>query len=196
MTGYCENCGETICVCGMTADNKDAALALADDLGILKFDADIPEAMFVEFNSLPVYYNAARKPLEEKLVRGKKLLVEQMDITNERTKSVIYLRSELMELKELHSVELHEQRQQLLATQEAYQRVVEALKKAVPFIGYQAHVPHISEQAEEALANPPSLEALERKKLEDEIVVLEYAKFSLDIGDMIAERKAKLEKLK
>jgi hypothetical protein len=56
--------------------------------------------------------------------------------------------------------------------------------------------------ANQALANPPSLEAVERKKLEDEISVLEEASNELDgyylqpLYRMIAERKAKLKEMK
>jgi hypothetical protein len=51
-----------------------------------------------------------------------------------------------------------------------------------------------------ALPNPPNIEAVERKKLEDEIALLDGMYFldgvSKDLDSMIAERKAQLEKMK
>jgi hypothetical protein len=97
--------------------------------------------------------------------------------------------------------------QQLLATQEAYQRVVEALQH------WGVHAQDCKKSGwdfekectcglDETLANPPSLENVERKKLEDEIAVLEESIAVSDrvlyshILNLIAERKAKLEKMK
>jgi len=105
-----------------------------------------------------------------------------------------------------------ELRQQLIVTQEAYQRVVEALQDFVTH-SYEHGVEggdivlatcESRELAVKALANPPSLEAVERKKLEDEIDALEHAEcyhplegdYFDFIRSLIAERKAKLEKLK
>jgi len=169
MTGHCKACGETICVC--TQDNKDAALELAKEFTVRR-----------TFDTVG-YYNAARKPLEE-----------ERDEAIKRAQTYF---NEMCDVVEKHD----KQYQQLLATQEAYQRVVEALKDSNGILdGIYGNARRQAEAQitdnNEALANPPSLEAVERKKLEDEIVVLEDAKFSLDIGDMIAERKAKLEKMK
>jgi len=174
----------------MNKDNKDAALELAKELGILKRDLDIPEVTFVESDRLPTYYNAARKPLDGLLMAA------QLDVQ--------WLQDKNSQL-----------RQQLLATQEAYQRVADALEHSIAFIGRDAEVPGIRKNAQLALANPPSLEMVERKKLEDEIAVLEEAArwfeendhietdangmeshADLHMHNMIAERKAKLEKMK
>lgn len=93
--------------------------------------------------------------------------------------------------------------QQLLATQEAYQRVVEAGEQVCQKLEHPtAHVTAIDMwKLREALANPPSLEMVERKKLGDEIAVLEKAASTCKPYDehfrhMIADRKAKLEKMK
>jgi len=107
----------------------------------------------------------------------------------------------------------NELEQQLLATQEAYQRVVAALNESNSYIrstdngGFSA-LPVIKAN-KKALANPPSLEALEndreKRKLTDEIAVLGLVdnaslsylgEYMLHVRRMIAERKAKLEKMK
>jgi len=100
----------------------------------------------------------------------------------------------------MFATKIERDKQQLLATQEAYQR----LRKAVFAFRYPANLGQrslvdIDKELDEALANTPSLESLERKKLEDEIAVLEIVWDSLDpfeAQNMIAERKAKLEKMK
>jgi organic radical activating enzyme len=164
----------------MTQDNKDAALELAKECGI-KFGV-IRNGM-IPINGYSVdlvdYYNAARKPLEEAVAHYKNDQVVSAE------------KERIMQ-------------QQLLATQEAYQRVVEALENLAKIVVTQVgadyndviHAAYI--EGRDALANPPSLEAVERKKLEDEIAVLRLAHNSTNISiyRMITERKAKLEKMK
>jgi len=164
--------------------DKDAALELAKECGGFAPSGVFPKAVAFYPDKLTAYYNAARKPLEEHNAR-----LSARAFKAEAEYGTILNHCRTLE-------------QQLLATQEAYQRVVEALKESTEQIkAYDdcvgaGWVNILVQDNEQALANPPSLEAVERKKLEDEIVVLEYAKFSLDIGDIIAERKAKLEKMK
>jgi len=99
--------------------------------------------------------------------------------------------------------QITELQQQLLATQEAYQRVREALLVAVEYLPatgdaiVESDLGHIAR----ALSNPPSIEALEHKKLEGEIAVLDEFGNAAGHGsktllNMIAERKDKLEKMK
>jgi len=159
-----------------TTDNKDAALELAKECGFSATQNFQLRDVYLAFpNEVIALYNDARKPLEED-IEG--LLKDTQSLAND----------------------LHKTEQQLLATQEAYQRVAEALRE---FMLMTSRLNPAYDKAEEALANPPSLEAVERKKLEDEIAVLEDVQ-SLEpvsdthfrVGAMIAERKAKLEKMK
>ena len=97
----------------MTQDNKQAALELASELGILDY-VDRP-------NDLVNFYDAARKPLEEDNARFKRLsgVADMFDAAPDNA-----------EFEPPHPIfmmaqENDELRQQLLQTQEAYQRVVE-----------------------------------------------------------------------
>jgi hypothetical protein len=112
-----------------------------------------------------------------------------------------FTRSMFASAEDLYKAKIEHLEQQLLATQEAYQRVVEA----VGLIRHKAYMGEtgIFAVADEALANPPSLEAVERKKLGDEIDVLEFVYATQPKTGvraflllMINERKTKLEKIK
>jgi flagellar biosynthesis/type III secretory pathway chaperone len=102
-------------------------------------------------------------------------------------------------LKDTQSLanDLHRTEQQLLATQEAYQRVAGAANLPQQSL---SEMVHRTWAIEEALANPPSMDMVERKKLEDEIAVLEKAAATCRPYDehfrhMMTERKAKLGKM-
>jgi len=169
--------------CCANEDAAKAALELAKECGIkYRLTPEKTTEMWCLDDAVVNYYNAARKPLEEEVEREKlysSMLFDQVNGLN----------------------------QQLLATQEAYQRVVEALDESDSYIrsndngGFSA-LPVIRSN-KKAIANKPSLEAVERKKLEDEIVVLEHAEcyhplegdYFGFIRSLIAERKAKLEKM-
>jgi len=134
----------------MIQDNKDAALELAKGCGFCDPDDDWPVPVKVcSLDNLQAFYNSARKPLIRE-VATVMLMVADGD-------------EQITELQ-----------QQLLATQEAYQRVREALLVAeeyLPVTGdaiVKSDLGHIAQ----ALANPPSMEALEqdraKRKLEEE----------------------------
>jgi hypothetical protein len=158
-------------------DTKQAALELARECGSM-----CGEILCVTGDEIAGYYNAARKPLEEENAE----LIARFDV-------------EFRRVKELE--------QQLIATQEAYQRAADML-----MLIYRGNKVWNLGSISGALANPPSIEMVERKKLEDEIAVLGTAKEAFrpkhkndyrlayyvqcDIASMIAERKAKLEKMK
>ena len=169
----------------MTQDNKDAALELADTVGITDHGTartlSGEKCRYVTDRQFSAYYNAARKPLEELLQKSS------------------WAEAEAMTLVISHEEVIEKLQQQLLATQDAYQRVAKALDIADNFVPIHGRNEWVNSQIDiinAAIANPPSLEALERKKLEDEIVVLEEVWTFVNHGEMIAVRKAKLEKMK
>jgi len=198
MTGFCKACGETICVC--TQDNKDAALELAKECGMADALGYFSIPCSVMDIHLSKYYNAARKPLEEAERRAQYWKDEHI-AANE-------------EVEKLH--------QQLLATQEAYQKQRAAVI-AMAEDGWLHHgVEGMSEPQfklyEANNANPPSLEMVERhdqelrKALITEIATENFgskdengnislgtayvAVINHDSRGNIAERKAKLGKMK
>jgi len=131
------------------------------------------------------YFNAARKPLEE-------AAQEEIDRLNGQIGA--------------RDVKIQSLQQQLLATQEAYQRVAQASKELLAW-SIEARFPAstVIIRVEEALANPPSLEALEKaiakERAQTEIDILEGIECACKddnglLSALIAERKQKLEELK
>ena len=170
----------------MTQDNKDAALELEKECGFVLRDKEpawVGTELVGDEEGVVDLYNAARKPWEEE---------------NENLRSELEESHRMREFTELLSDKLSEH---LLATQEAYQRVHNALLDSngvlsdVTSASYSLGLAQLHDN-EQALSNPPSLEMVERKKLEDEIAVLvevsKSARARETIFCMITERKEKL----
>jgi antirestriction protein len=166
----------------MSQGNKDAALELAKECRAERFNIGLDyhewRTQFTD-NQLEANYNAARKPLEEE--RDKAIKRSQTYFT------------EMCDVIEKHD----KQYQQLLITQEAYQRVVEALQDSN---GILAWIPRSDASGqviknELALANPPSLEALEKHDQNMKVAALGEAWVLWELDLLLEERKAKLEKL-
>jgi hypothetical protein len=112
--------------------------------------------------------------VKERVDLGKKLLIEQMDFATERTKIIIDLRSELEELKQLHSIELAEYRVEIASRDLMIQELREALMGISNIRSEFSNVELIKNKAEKALAKTEHHDssALEKMLLENSIHVL------------------------